>query len=486
MGAGWSRRTTNFVYSKCLLPIFEPVSYRGFEKFRRYYESCEHQTLEWNLEQQWQSLRQMLGHAYDTTEFYRRRFDEAGISPKQIHTPADLKKIPVLTREDLRLHAMELCSNKFPTSELLAAATGGTTDTPVKVFRNASSLAKKSGVQMRFNEWAGFSPGDKVFYLWGAQSDYPVSPSWRWRLFDQTIMRRHWAPTSLLNEPTLNRYREDLNRVRPRVIYAYPTPLALFCEYLLRGKEPYHRPATVICTAETLLQGQRTIIETALGCKVFEQYGARDFGMVAADCAQHNGLHVNPAAVFIEQHALQGAESEGLQEMIVTDLLNEGMPLIRYKINDCATVSGDVCPCGIKYPLIGSIQGRVADNFYLPNKGVVPGVALTNRVIKAASGIRKIQIIQLQPEAFIIKFVPDDSFSAASITNLHGKLMEFLGPTVTFDFEPVEDIPREPSGKTRLCISRVKPCSDASNLNFSSDPLDHWTSGRESQGPSTG
>jgi phenylacetate-CoA ligase len=471
MTARRSRPATDFVYSNYVLPLLEPESYRGVEGYRRYYESREQLTLEKNSEQQWQRVLQMLDHAYHSTAFYRRRFDEAGIALKQVQSPADLQKIPLLTRDDLRVHLREMTSDKFRTAELVMAATGGTTDTPVKVFRDATSLPRKSGVQMRFNDWAGFSPGDKVFYLWGAQSDYPVSPSWRWRLFDHTIMRRHWAPTSLLNAETFNRYRSDLNRVRPRVVYAYPTPLTLFCEHLLQSQEPYHRPETVICTAETLLQDQRATIEAALGCKVFEQYGARDFGMVAGECAQHNGLHVNPAAVFIEQPPLPGAESRGLWEMIVTDLLNEGMPLIRYKINDCSGLSREVCPCGIGYPLIGSIQGRVTDNFYLPDHSIVPGVALTNRVIKAASGIRKLQIIQERPEAFTIKFVPDDSFTAPSLTNLREKLIEFLGPGLEFEFQRVDDISRERSGKTRLCISKVKAVPDATGLAVRSGPF---------------
>lgn len=457
MDAPWTRRTADLVYSNYLLPFFEPRSYRGFESFRRQYAAREHLTLPANLELQWQSLLQILGHAYATTPFYRHRLDEAGVSLKQLQAPDDLKRIPVLTREDLRLHAADMCSTKFPADKLTVAATGGTTDSPVKIFRNATSLPQKTAVQMRFNDWAGFTPGDKVFYLWGAQSDYPASPSWRWRLFDQGLMRRHWAQTSLFNQEILGRYRDDLNRIRPRVIYAYPTPLALFCEHLLQGKEPYHRPETVICTAETLLEQQRTIIEAALGCKVFEHYGARDFGMVAGECAQHNGLHVNPGAVFIESQPVPSAEAEGLQEMIVTDLLNQGMPLIRYQINDCTTLSRELCPCGIGYPLIGGIRGRVTDNFYLPDRSVVPGVSLTNRVIKTASGIRKMQIIQERPEAFVIKFVPDDSFTSSSLANFQAKLIEFLGPDLTFDFQKVDEIPRERSGKTRVCISRVKP-----------------------------
>src|SRR5205823_12639505 len=112
--------------------------------------------------------------------------------------------------------------------DLKQSATGGTTDAPVPFYRDLESLREKTAVQVHFDSWAGYLPGDKVFYLWGARSDYAQNPSWRWRLYDRLLMRRVWAPTSLLNEEILESHRKSLNRLKPKVIYAYPTPLALF------------------------------------------------------------------------------------------------------------------------------------------------------------------------------------------------------------------------------------------------------------------
>ena len=65
--------------------------------------------------------------------------------------------------------------------------------------------------------------------------------------------------------------------------------------------------------------------------------------MVGAECEMHQGMHLNPSAVFVEFMPLQGAEEEGLHEILVTDLLNYGMPLIRYRINDCAILAPNPC-----------------------------------------------------------------------------------------------------------------------------------------------
>ena len=444
----------NRFYAGGVLPLLAP-HYRGLARRLRRYEILERQPLEENRRLQWKALVQILQHAYDSCPFYRRRLDEAGGRPSENFSLAELQKIPPLTREDIRTHQSDLWSRRYRLEELARAATGGTTDTPIPLLRNWEMWREKLAIQTRFNSWAGFLPGDKNFHLWGARIDYVEDPGWRWRLFVRYLARQSWAPTSLFNEQVLESYRQELNRFRPRVIYAYPTPLALFCEYLRDCKRPYRRPATVICTAEPLLAHQRRLIEEVLGCPVFEHYGAREFGMIAAECETHQGMHLNPAAAYVEFVPVKGADVKGLHEILVTDLLNYGMPLIRYRINDCTFLGPEECTCGRGYPLLRQVVGRTMDNFLLPGGDVVPGVSLQNRVVQVCPGLRKIQVIQDSLSEFRLRFVPGDSFSPEDLKVLQGRLDHYFGHSVRWTFERVEEIERERSGKTRLCISHV-------------------------------
>jgi phenylacetate-CoA ligase len=465
MDASLGQRLTNWAYAELVLPFFEPRSYRGVSALQRECANHERQPLAQNLAAQWEGVQRILAHAYETTSFYRRRFDEAGVNIHQIQSPADLQKIPPVTRDDLREHAKEMCSHLFTPEQLTKAATGGTTDTPVTLYRNASCLPHKNAVQARFNTWAGFRPGDKTFFLWGAQSDYAANPSWRWRMYDQTLMRRFWAPTSVFNRRIFEDYRTRLNQMRPRVMYAYPTPLALFSEFLLDGKTEFHRPDVVICTAELLAEDQRALIEKAMGCKVFDHFGARDFGMIAAECAAHDGLHLNPHAAYIEHIPLTSMEDENLNEMLVTDLLNLGMPLIRYKVNDCSIVDSQSCSCGVGYPKIQKIMGRTSDNFFLPDGTVVSGV-VARRLGNYCPGIKKLQIVQETMSSFEVKYVPGPGFADSDVQMLRSKVREVFGASVQLELRAVKDIERERSGKTRLCISKVKPATPTTNLQL--------------------
>jgi len=446
----------NQAYVQLVLPALHPQTYGGLARRLRHYRRLESNTLEENRKLQWEALVKLLTHAYRTTAFYRRRMDQAGLSPEAISTPSDLTRISPLTRDDIRNHLTELQSDQFSREALTEAATGGTTDTPVPILRSRESLLEKNAVQLCFNRWAGFLPGDKVFYVWGARQDFAENPSWRWRLYDRYLMRQVWAPTSLFNEAVLESYRQSMNRFRPRIVYAYPTPLALFCEYLRASGRPYHRPASAICTAEPLLDNQRRVIEEALGCPVFEHYGSREFAMIAGECERHQGLHLNTAAAYVEFLPVEGSEVEGLHELLVTDLLNCGMPLIRYRINDCALLGPEQCACGRGFPLLGQITGRVTEVFHLANGDAVPGVALTNRVLQVCPGLKKVQIIQETQQDFRVRYVPGPGFGQADLDLLKANLTRFLPSRIEWTFEQVADIERERSGKTRFCISYVR------------------------------
>jgi phenylacetate-CoA ligase len=210
------------------------------------------------------------------------------------------------------------------------------------------------------------------------------------------------------------------------------------------------------------LPEHRRVIEAVLGCQVFDHYGTRDFGLPAAECEQHQGLHLNPAAAYFEYLPIKEAEVEGLHEIVVTDLLNYGMPMIRYRVNDCALVGPEACPCGRGYPMIRGLVGRTGDLFRLANGAVIMGGSLLSRAIgQACPNLRKIQIIQETLTDFSFRFVPGQDFGEEDLKVLQKKLDEYFGTGLQWQFERVQDIERAPSGKTRLCISRVtNPAND--------------------------
>src|SRR5208282_735228 len=127
------------------------------------------------------------------------------------------------------------------------------------------------------------------------------------------------------------------------------------------------------------------------------------------------------------------------------------------RINDCVVPRMEPCSCGRGLPLLGTIEGRTGDVFYLPNGDAVPGVALTNRVLKVCPGLKKTQVVQETVNDLRVRYVPGPGFDPSQLEVLRTGLRKFFPDQVRLTFEKVADIERERSGKTRFCISNVVP-----------------------------
>src|SRR5690606_20157227 len=109
-----------------------------------------------------------------------------------------------------------------------------------------------------------------------------------------------------------------LRRWRPRHLQAYPTPLAIFAEYLLENDLRLDIPAISV-TAEPLQPFQRELITRAFRSAPYNWYGAREAGRIATECDHHNGLHENAYGVHVAINAAGNYAGAELGPLLVTD-----------------------------------------------------------------------------------------------------------------------------------------------------------------------
>ncbi len=436
--------------------MMEPHRNRGMVGQKRRYDELSHSNAA-DLEVRSQAkLNELFVHAYDTVPFYRSRLTAAGYR-RGDHVDAEgLRQVPLLTRRDLLDHREELWSRAYKQEELLPTSSGGTTSVPVTFYRDPASQLEKTALQWHLNEISDYKPGDAAFFLWGAQFDYAANPSWRWKMFERYVMRTIYAHTSRLDDAMFAQHLVRWNDLKPHVLYGYSNPLVEFCDYLQRVKAKFHRPKTVICTAETLTPEQRAAIESTMGCKVFIHYGSRELGMTAAECPSQR-MHYVPTATHFEMVPVEDAE-EGVCELVCTDLINRGMPLIRYKINDCVIPHTGSCDCGLSYPLLGHVIGRVGDMLYMPDGTKISSIAMSNMAIKVmrdSPGISEVQFIQNELGSLTLRFVASPQFSNEYLYTLEARLREYCHRDLRWNFERVSEIPRERSGKMRTTICNL-------------------------------
>jgi phenylacetate-CoA ligase len=402
-------------------------------------------------------LRALLEHAFTNTAFYRQRFREAGITPADIRDFDDLRRLPPLTKADLVQHPSELLAANLRPSELHRTTSGGSTGTHTPFHRDNKCLDIKLAAQLRFNRWCGWDVGDKVAVIWPAFQDLTPRETWKAKLRRMLIDRSLVLYSGGLKEAVMAQLAKDLHRFAPRLIRAFPYPLAVFTEYL-RDATPYRvRPTGVLTTAEPLLPHHRVLFEQVYQCPVFNCYGSRECGHTASECEAHDGLHINAECLHVEFEMEGRPVAPGKPgHLLITDLDNYGTPFVRYEIGDIGAPLAGLCSCGRTLPRMAMTAGRDTDFLYSPHDGSLVTGSICHELVADGPDVGQLQIIQDARDHLTIRVKtscggPQEGVPTEYVKNVIDQI--FHG-TMRVTFEPVESIPREKSGKYRVCINQ--------------------------------
>jgi phenylacetate-CoA ligase len=179
--------------------------------------------------------------------------------------------------------------------------------------------------------------------------------------------------------------------------------------------------------------------------------------LIASECERHEGLHLNIDHVVVEFLREDGTEAAPGEEasIVVTDLINRGMPLIRYRVEDMGVRSDRSCSCGRGLPLMERVTGRQADFLKRPDGSLVAGVSLVERTLTAIPGIEQMQLVQDELQRVCVKVVKDSSFNGASEHKLRNELQTVFGNEVTIEMQYVLALDQTRAGKYRFAICNV-------------------------------
>lgn len=447
-------------HTHLLLPLAEPERHAGLPSRMRAIRRYERLSEKDQRAEQQHRLQRILQHAYDTVPYYRKRFDDAGFHPSHARVDRPLS-LPILKRDDLRNTGNRLLSSLYSPNDLRQAGSSGTTSTPIQFYRDIEALRNKTALQLQLNSWAGYREGNPVLQLWGAHRDLAMQPGWRWRLYEQTLMRRISAPSGMINDEVLEHFRERYEMKRPKVLFAYSTVLAAFAAYLQKHGSR-HRPSVIIATAEVMNDENRRLIESTFGVPVTMHYGSRELGMIASECSEHRGLHFHTWSSFVEFDPIGDTPDGPAYRLIITDLLNYGQPFIRYDTGDCVTVSTRQCACGRPFPLVEKILGRVCEGIVMADGGIIPGITLGTQMAQMGytfRSIARVQFVQKSLHHLHLRYAvkEDPTWQQSELESIHTAIDALMNQPMQWSFEQVPDIPRERSGKIRLCVSEIPP-----------------------------
>jgi phenylacetate-CoA ligase len=399
-----------------------------------------------------EDLRALLVHAAGTTAHYARVFAEAGLDPRRVRGLEDLAALPVVTRATVAQDMDAMVSRIYDRAALQQVRTGGTTGAPRLLLQDREAGARKDALTTVLRRRMGWRPGMRAAFLWGAAQDLPARNRPLLRRWKEDFVVR-WVqgvlnlPADTIHPDTFRGYARRLRAFRPDVLQGYPAATDHLARMLLEGGERVRVPLVVL-TAEPVTAGQRERIAEAFGARVLTFYGSRENGWIASECPQEGRLHVNTAGVLLE------TAEDG--RLLVTDLLNRGMPLIRYDVGDRGRLAEAPCACGDPRPVLGALEGRASDLFVLPSGRVLPGLIVDLRGLQAdRDGVLEAQLVQEDLHHLTARYVAAPGCTAAGLGRFERYLDHHFGGELAVRLERVERIEPEANGKVRHCLSRV-------------------------------
>jgi phenylacetate-coenzyme A ligase PaaK-like adenylate-forming protein len=178
-------------------------------------------------------------------------------------------------------------------------------------------------------------------------------------------------------------YADDIDRYRPDLWIANPSPLARLARDLDRlGWRPTVRPRGIWSMAEELLDADREAIEHVFGCRVTNTYGMTEMAVLAAEC-RHGTLHISDAYGRTETLDAPG----GLKELVGTSWVRTRVPVVRYRTGDlCESLDRVDCPCGMSGLAIRGLRGRAVELIRLPGGQVLSASPLAD-VLRRVPGL---------------------------------------------------------------------------------------------------
>ena len=404
-----------------------------------------------------EKLNRLIHHASRKVPYYRLKFDEI---PGNFYLTDldDIGRYPLLSKEDVRQNLyFDLFSIEHNKKNMHRISTSGSTGEPFTTYADRYQLEVRFATTLRALEWTGWRFGDKQARLWHQTLGMSKSQIIRERI-DSWFMRRLFIPAFDITGRNLEGFVNKIRSHKPVLVDGYAESLNFLASYVKDGNDAGFSPLAIMSSAQALPDNVRDHIEKGFDTRVFDKYGSREFSGIAYQCKASRDHHVM-AESYIVEILVEGrpAQPGEVGEIVITDLNNYSVPLIRYRIGDLATAVDDSipCECGVNFPRIGEIQGRTQAIVHCANGTWMPGTFFAHFFKDYEPTVRFFQIHQSKPGIFTLKIVKGSSWSVQTFDNLTDRLKEYVGDNTEIKVEYVDEIPLIKTGKRSPVVSEL-------------------------------
>jgi phenylacetate-CoA ligase len=436
-----------------------------FPRFARF--SAELMRNQWRSEKELVAYQEkkflsMVRFAYSYVPYYREKYRAAGIVPDDIRSLSDIRKLPFVTKEDLKTVPLESrVARGTDMRRCSIARTSGSTGEPLKVAVDEETADFVRAYHLRRFLALGFMPWHKMVILGPSRRSIVTGPvvsgpaaGMFWgdlrRMLDHRV--RYLSVDS-----SPRRQLEFFESFRPDALLGPPSYFKMLAK-TADGSQGWH-PGKVLTWGEILDEATKKAVKRSLGAEVFDGYGCTEVapvGGLAWECPAHAGMHVNIDCIVLE--VLKDEEpvaDEESGEVVVTALYRHATPMIRYRLGDAAVFAGERCPCGRAFPLIRNLEGRMVD-FLVTSDGRMISPYYIATLMEHVPGVSMFRVVQDRKDHVRVTIERGLGFTEATEAGVNEAFSGLLGPGVAIDCAFVDRIDRE-RGRKFKAVSREIP-----------------------------
>lgn len=386
-----------------------------------------------NHKDQANKLQALLKHAANTTQFYSNL------------KAASLNEFPLVDKLQLRNHPDHFISNLFDKNKLVKQVTSGSTGTPLAIYSDAEKRLRNNADTLYFANKAGYKLGERLVNLkiWSTANQKSNRLMKMQNLIPIDVLR--------LNDQELESFCQILiNNKQSTHLVGYASALELFAKYV--SQKNYSNKelniASVIGISEGMTALTKNIFQKQLDICAISRYSNIENGIIAQQ--QINGkpaFEINSASFIVEifkmdQDAL--AEPGELGRIVITDLYNYAMPLIRYDTGDIGALNPN------NLFELETIEGRKLDLIYDASGNLISSYIVYKNMFQYTE-ILQYQFVQTGPKDYTFKINTEQPFAREQ--QLRAEFLKYLGDGANFSIEYVDEIPLLASGKRKKIVN---------------------------------
>jgi phenylacetate-CoA ligase len=414
-------------------------------------------------------LQRMVQHAYSTVPYYRKMFDEYGIDPLSIKGREDLKKLPILTKEQIQNDPEQFISENYlhypGKKDLIIRRTSGSTGRFMKIY-----WTRQDDIRSKIHLWLirskvyGIDPSDRFCSF--HTTSYINN---RFSKAPETMLMRDGKNLSFskidLDMDKIESYYKQMLDFKPKWLFIQPSIAYLLADYVRRCNAEIPESLKYIeLTGEVLFKNVRSKIADTFRTKIADQYGCNELNGLAMECSKGN-LHILSNNVIIEALRDGKEVNDGEEgEIHITGLTNTAMPFIRYAIGDRGILSSEKkCGCGNVNPIISLLAGRESEFIHSSNGKILNCYVLLYPIekINALMGgpVNQFQVVQESLDQMTVLLNIRDLYTSwkDSVIKEFVEYAEEAGlKNIKWKFVFVDKfIPDSKTGKLKFFISKI-------------------------------